>query len=209
MQGWFAWAIGKPMTMTDQRDPNSDSPSRPLVRRGVTILALGIVAALLVGGAAGAFWGQDDGRAVVKMRGTAVLETMGVGGGTLTQLEGDRMGIRSAAHKGKISLTLPDRRLTGVLTTTLNAEFVGAATGPSITHAWGTAKAVLEGSLCKGTYGYSHYYDPREVGGSLNLRCGDGSVLGGTYYLDKSEVVAAATYREYFQLTDGFYLPPT
>ena len=129
------------MRMTDQGGPDSDSLSRPLVRRRVTILALGIVVALLVGGTAGAFWGQDGGRTVVEIRGTAVLETMGVGGGTLTQLEGDRMGIRSAAHKGKISLTLPDRRLTGVLTTILNAEFVGAATGPSISHAWGTAKA--------------------------------------------------------------------
>jgi hypothetical protein len=47
------------------------------------------------------------------------------------------------------------------------------------------------------------------VGGSLNLRCADGSVLGGKYYLVKNEVVNAATYREHFRLVDGFYLPPS
>ena len=71
----------------------------------------------------------------------------------------------------------PSRRLTFL------ALFVRTGTGPSAAHAWGTAKAVLDGTTCKGSYGCSHYYDPREVGGSLNLRCADGSVLGGKYYL--------------------------
>ena len=197
------------MTTAAHSDPDADRLSAPRSRRRVTFLALGVVVGLLVGGTAGALWRQDAGPTVVKIRGAAVLETTGVGGGTLTELEGDRLGIRNAAYKGKISVTLPNRRLTGVLTTTLNAEFVPTGTGPSIAHAWGTAKAVLDGTTCKGSYAYSHYYDPREVGGSLNLRCADGSVLGGKYYLVKSELVKGFTYREHFRLTDGFYLPST
>lgn len=198
------------MTTTAHGAPDTDHLSAPRSRRRVTFLVLGILVGLLVGGMAGAFWPQDGGRTVVKIRGSAVLETsQGGHGGALTELEGDRREMRGANYKGKISVTLPDRRLiTGVLTTTLNAHFVRTSTGPSEAHAWGTAKAVLAGTTCKGSYGFSHYYDPREVGGSLNLRCADGSVLGGKYYLVKSEVVKSSIYREHYRLTDGFDLPP-
>lgn len=183
----------------------ADKLSQRRSRRRVTSLALGIAVGLLVGGMGGALWRQDDGRAVVKVRGAATIDT--IKPGTSTHV-GDLYELRDATAKGPMTVSLPDRRLTGMLTISLSSAFLRTGTGPSIAHSWGPAKAVLEGVKCTGAYGFSHYHDPREVGGSLNLRCADGSVLGGKFFLDRSEYVNVIVWRAYMRLVDGFYLPP-
>lgn len=199
-------ALDERKPMTAIADPDAaDKVSARHSRRGVTLLALGTVVGVLVGGTAGALWRQDDDRAVIKVRGAATIDA--ISPGTSTHV-GDLYELRDATAKGPMTVSLPDQRITGVLTINLNSAFLRTGTGPAIAHSWGAAEAVLEGVTCVGSYGFSHYHDPREVGGSLNLRCADGSVLGGKFYLDRSEYVDVIIWRAYMRLTDGFYVPP-
>lgn len=193
------------MAATIDTEPVADkAPARSRARMW-GVLALGIVVALLIGAAAAALLGQDDGRTVVKVRGAATLDA--IKPGTSTHV-GDLYELRDASATGPVTVALPDRRLTGRLTIGLNSAFLRTGTGPSIAHSWGSARAVFDGTQCSGSYAFSHYHDPREVGGSLNLRCTDGSLIGGTFYLDRSEYVKVNVWRAYMRLTDGFYLPP-
>ena len=190
-------------TVHARPDAADELPARPRLRTAA-IVALATVLALLVGGAAGALWRGDDRRAVLDVRGTATLDVVAPGSSTN---DGDLYELRDSGLEGPVTAELPGRRLAGVLTVSLNSAFLRTGTGPSIAHSWGAASAVLDGASCKGSYAFSHYHDPREVGGSLNLRCSDGSVLGAAFYLDRSEYVQEV-WRAHMHLRDGFYLPP-
>ena len=79
--------------------------------------------------------------------------------------------------------------------------------GAVIVHAWGTADVTLDGQRCTGRFGYSYYYDPPEGGGSLNLSCEDGTVLGAglvaQYGLSQTN---PDQWTVELTLEDGFYL---
>jgi hypothetical protein len=83
--------------------------------------------------------------------------------------------------------------------------------GPVVAHWWGSAEATLDGHSCSGTFGLSSYRASGEGGGSLHLRCDDGSVLGGAITArgdDPPSGDGGPPPRLTIALTDGYLFEP-
>jgi hypothetical protein len=92
-----------------------------------------------------------------------------------------------------------------------SASYVGADSGPVVAHKWGTAEVTVDGQSCTGTYGYSTYRDLDEGGGSLHLRCDEGSVLGATMTAGGTEPPSqdgTRSWRITIALEEGYLLEP-
>jgi hypothetical protein len=95
---------------------------------------------------------------------------------------------------------------TGAARLTSSASCGFTDVGPVVAHWWGTAELTLDGQWCTGTYGLSSYAHSGEGGGSMHLRCDDGSVLGAAIKesfdnppSDDASATIAVT------LTDGYF----
>ena len=78
---------------------------------------------------------------------------------------------------GTIAVEARGRR-TGTARLKTSASYVFTDRGAAVAHQWGTAAVTLDGRSCTGAFGLSSYADSGEGGGSLHLRCDDGSVVG-------------------------------
>lgn len=90
----------------------------------------------------------------------------------------DQREYRDVVLSGTANLVVADDRREGTARLVGGGSTVQTGGGAVIVHAWGTADVTLDGQRCTGRFGYSYYYDPQEGGGSLNLSCEDGTVLG-------------------------------
>jgi hypothetical protein len=105
---------------------------------------------------------------------------------------------------GPIEVATSDHTITGELRLDSNHELEYSPTGPPVNHAWGSLTGRVDGVSCTGSLAYSFYRDG-PVGGTIFLRCGNGSYLGG-----ELTSVAIALVDTSWRLTahmDGVYRP--
>jgi hypothetical protein len=79
---------------------------------------------------------------------------------------------------GPIDVVTTDRTVTGEVRLDSTHELAYSRTGPPVNHAWGSLTGQLDSASCTGSLAYSFYRDG-PVGGTIFLRCADGSSLGG------------------------------
>ena len=182
---------------------------RPAAGWGVPLTAgLALVAAVcgfLVGRleASGGLFGKGS---VGDLTGSMVLELQD---GAYVEAQGltDQIQYRGEDWKGTITVgTTADR--TGAARLQGSASYVPTDSGPVVAHSWGTAAVTLDGQACAGTYGYSSYRDSGEGGGSMHLRCEDGSVLGATMTAGDADPPSADGSRNWtitVTLTAGYF----
>lgn len=160
--------------------------SRVLVRRRATTgwgvqLAAGVaLTAALLGFLAGrteTIGGLFGNGTLGGLTGSMVLELQD------TQRQGqalsDQAEYRGEDWKGTITVEASGDH-TGAARLKGSGSYVLNDSGPLVAHMWGTAEVTFDGQTCTGTYGYSSYRDSDEGGGSMHLRCDEGSVLGAT-----------------------------
>jgi hypothetical protein len=105
---------------------------------------------------------------------------------------------------GSIEVSTDDRTFNGVLRLESNHELEYRPEGPPVNHAWGSLTGRVDEVSCTGSLAYSFYRDG-PVGGTISLRCADGSLLGG-----ELTSVAIAMVGTSWRLTahmDGVYRP--
>ena len=143
--------------------------------------AAAAAAVVLAAAAAGALALRDDGTGASlagssdELSGRLVLEVdafRNVELGRSDQTENRDVVLVGTAEVDAGGLRTGTARLVG------GASTVSVASYPAVVHAWGQAEVVLDGTRCTGAFAYAYYHDPRESGGSLNLTCEDGAVLG-------------------------------
>ncbi len=77
---------------------------------------------------------------------------------------------------GPIQLVLPDRHLFGFAELEVSfAADVGSAEELWTSHTWGPVRATFEWTSCDGPNAWGFGRAPHETGGSMMLRCDDGS----------------------------------
>ena len=163
-------------------------------------LALALVSGVAFLGA------QDEGATVVDASGSMVLNegyARVLAVPHSTQEEG-----RDSVWTGTIRLDLPDGRLDGTAAT--RGSWAGTAEGDliMISHNWGQLDVTFESTTCSGPYAWSSYREPRETGGSMSLRCDDGSLFTANLLLKRDEdATADHPFRILMTLEDGSYVP--
>jgi hypothetical protein len=105
---------------------------------------------------------------------------------------------------GSIEIATSDRTITGELRLDSNHELAYSPTGPPVNHAWGSLTGRVDGVSCTGSLAYSFYRDG-PVGGTIFMRCADGSYLGGEL-TSVAIASAGANWRLTAQM-DGVYRP--
>lgn len=93
---------------------------------------------------------------------------------------------------GPMQLILPDRHLYGFAE--LEVSFAAnpvSAEDLWKSHAWGTLHATFEWTTCDGPIAWGFDREPHEAGGSMSLRCDDGSLFAATVtkqrYVDETD----------------------
>jgi hypothetical protein len=86
--------------------------------------------------------------------------------------------FETGSWTGPIEVATAGRTLSGSLRLDSNHELEYSRTGPSVNHAWGSLTGEIDSVPCTGSVAYSFYRDGL-TGGTLFLRCADGSTLGG------------------------------
>jgi hypothetical protein len=113
----------------------------------------------------------------------------------------------NTSFSGRIRVELPDRWLVG--TASLRLFFVdqGEGYGLGILHSWGEVYATFGTTTCEGPFAWTFYAEPRATGGSMSLRCDDGSLLAATarVYGDARKI-ADIPYPLFIALEDGSYI---
>jgi hypothetical protein len=116
---------------------------------------------------------------------------------------------RDGQTSGTITLEADDTH-TGTVQMNGSSSHLGTAPPPMVHHVWGTVDAVIDDVPCTGTYGWTYFDDPPETGGSLHLRCEDGTVLAArttVASIDQPDP-GVGTWRFTVNLDDGFYVSP-
>jgi hypothetical protein len=124
------------------------------------------------------------------------------------QLSSDQAEYRGEDWKGTITVDASDDH-TGAARLRGSASYVPTDSGPVVAHMWGTAEVTLDGQSCTGTYGYSSYRDTDEGGGSIHLRCDEGTALGATMTADGVDPPSDDGARDWtitVALTEGYLL---
>lgn len=168
-------------------------------------LVAGSVAVLLVGALA-IVAAQDDGRAeIVDASGSMVVEHHGSEGAYMPH--GTQSEDGNTSFSGRIRVELPDRLLVGTARLRLLFTDQGAGYGLGILHSWGQVYATFGTTTCKGPFAWTFYSEPRATGGSMSLRCDDGSLLAATarVYGDPQKI-ADRPYPLFVRLEDGSYV---
>ena len=190
------------------------SSSALLQRRVPLLLVSGALTAALVGGFAFLAAQDDTFQAAQDATGAAVVDASG-----RMIVEWDRSTPTDSSHStatsqdedprlsGPIQLILPDRHVSGF------AELaVSFATTPVVaedlwrSHAAGTLHATFGWTTCDGPIAWSFDREPHETGGSMSLRCDDGSLFAATVV--KQRYVDEATNhgdQVWLALEDGSY----
>lgn len=76
-----------------------------------------------------------------------------------------------------------------------------------ISHNWGQLDVTFGPTTCSGPFAWSAYREPREAGGSMSLRCSDGSLLAADLLLDRDEdATADHPFRILMTLEEGSYV---
>jgi hypothetical protein len=196
-----------PLPVTNDRAPDllegHEPRAAPRWRIPRPLLGSALVAAL-VGGAAFVA-AQDDSAAVVDATGSMVLDEQTTRLAAIphsTQQEG-----RDAVWTGFIQLDLPDRRLDGEAVMRFSWASTAVDDVVMISHSWGQVDVTFGATSCTGPFAKSSYREPRETGGSLSLRCDDGSLLAATLLLERDEEATADhPFRVFYTLEDGSYV---
>ena len=118
----------------------------------------------------------------------------------------DQSEDRGWVFAGPVQLVAARTARSGTATLTVSSSTVNSAAGPSVVHAWGTARLVLEDTTCTGPFGLSWYYDPAESGGAMHLLCEDGSALLATPVVTRFEPDTTDTWFIDFRLDDGTFI---
>ena len=168
------------------------------------------VAAVVLAAAAGAVALRDD-TAVTALAGSAHAVT----GRVVVQVDAFHdveLGRRDQTEHRDLVLAGPAEvhaggRRTGTARLVGGASTASAAFPGAVVHAWGQAEVVLDGTRCTGAFAYAYYHDPRETGGSLDLTCEDGAVLGTglvvEYAVDPAQELR---WRATLSFVDGSYV---
>ncbi len=173
------------------------------------VAATAVVGVALVGafltvpqGATPGFLGSPSTSSLTGEMDLVIQEYRNVDLGRSDQAEG-----RDGIVVGTITVDAGKRR-TGEVRMGMSSSYVATGSGSAVQHAWGTITATIDGATCTGTYGYSYYYDPPEVGGALQLRCTDGSALGARMAVTEEEPIQGTTedWRLRVSLDDGFWI---
>jgi hypothetical protein len=168
------------------------------------LLLTGAVLVLLLAGTAAVTAAQDDeAPGVVDASGSMVVdyhsnERATRPGSVLEEAQNTR-------YSGSIEVELPDRKLTG--TVRLNFSWAAQFEGDQalIFHNWGQVFATFDEANCEGVFAWSFYREPHVTGGSLNLRCDDGSLLAAAAGVERDEDTGDG-YRMFISLEDGAYV---
>lgn len=118
----------------------------------------------------------------------------------------DQAEYRGEDWKGTITVEASGRH-TGGARLKGSASYGPYDSGPVVAHMWGTAEVTLDGQSCTGTYGYSFYRDTDEGGGSMHLRCDEGSALGARMTADGVDPPSADGTQDWtitVALTEGY-----
>jgi hypothetical protein len=167
-------------------------------------LVAGSMAGVLVG--ATAVLVVEDGRAeIVQASGSMVVEH-NVSHGAYRP-HGADYAHGNTSLSGRIRIELPDRQLVGTARLRLFFTDQGAGAGLGILHSWGEMHATFRATTCAGPFAWTFYAEPRATGGSLSLRCDDGSLLAATarVYGDARKI-ADRPYPLFIRLEDGWYV---
>lgn len=171
------------------------------VTAGVALVAA--VSGFLVGRADGAGW--LPGSAVSDLTGRMVLELQD-GSYVQEQSVTDQLQLRAEDWQGTISVESGGIR-TGAARLRGSASYVVTDLGPTVAHMWGSADVTLDGQSCTGTYAHSAYRSSDDGGGSMQLRCDGGSVVGATITAQGTEPPTddgTRNWRITVALTDGY-----
>jgi hypothetical protein len=178
-------------------------PQRRTWRVPMSLVA-GSVAVVLVGALAIVAAQDARGAEIVDASGSMVVEHHASDGAYKPHGTQSKDGN---TFSGRIRVELPDRRLAG--TASLRLFFVdqGAGYGLGILHSWGQVYATFGTTTCEGPFAWTFYGEPRAAGGSMSLRCDDGSLLAATarVYGDAHKI-ADRPYPLFIGLEDGSYV---
>lgn len=149
---------------------------------------------------------QDDTAAVVEASGAMIAEHR-------SSVAADRPHStatwedKNAKFSGPIHVHLPDRQLIGFAELTFSFAANLDDDAVWITHSWGQVHATFDSTSCDGPITWSFYREPHETGGSMSLRCSDGSLLAATLLMERYEdETADHNFRVFFTLEDGSYV---
>jgi hypothetical protein len=192
---------------TSQLSPDvieGHEPRRPTWPGPLWLVAGGV--AVVLAGALAVVVGQDDRRPdIVDASGSMVVEHH-VSQGAYRP-HGTQSEDGNSSFSGRIRVELPDRWLVG--TARLRLFFVdqGPGYGLGILHSWGEVDATFGTTNCEGPFAWTFYGEPRATGGSMSLRCDDGSLLAATarVYGDARKI-ADDPYPLFIRLEDGSYV---
>ncbi len=114
---------------------------------------------------------------------------------------------RDAVGTGSYELRLPGRQLTGEVSIHFSASFTWAPEVASYFHSWGDIDLRL-GALnrCHGSFGWTNFENPLEGGGSMHLRCDDGTMLAATMVATAQPQLSQAGDDMVIDLRDGWYV---
>jgi hypothetical protein len=190
-------------------DVRRRSASLHMVAVAVTVLVgLVAVAACSSGGddASQPASGETGGGSPQAMTGEMVLSPVQ---GTEIDTDSGQIETREGLVSGTIALEA-DGPHTGTVQLAGSGSLLGTVPPPAVLHVWGTVDAVIDDVPCTGAYGWTYFDDPPETGGSLHLRCEDGTVLAArttVASIDQPDP-GVGTWRFTVNLDDGFYVSP-
>lgn len=188
------------------RDPgHGERWRRPHVCSGLWLRLLVGLALVALVGAVALRAGQDDTRSVV-VDASGSMELVHQSSEPADRRRSTQMEDGNATFAGPIRVELPDRQMVGAA----ELHFSFAATVEDdqvwIAHAWGQVRATFDSTTCDGPFAWSFYRQPQETGGSINLRCDDGSLFAATALMEADEGASAnRRYRVFITLQDGAY----
>jgi hypothetical protein len=195
-----------PVTVHQTPDVIEGRASEAGTRWRVPLMLVSGGVAVLLGGALAIIAAQEArGSQVVDASGTMVVEHHS--SETARRPHSVLWEAKNASFSGPIRVELPDRHLTG--TTRLSFSFAAQMDGDELRlfHNWGQVFATFGKTNCEGSFAMSFYREPHEAGGSLSLRCDDGSLLAATARVEKDEdPTADRPYRMFISLEDGAYV---
>lgn len=168
-------------------------------------LVAGSVGVVLVGALAIVAVQGDRGAEVVDASGSMVVEHH-VSEGAYRP-HGTQSEDGNTSFSGRIRVELPDRRLVGQARLRLFFVDQGEGSGLGILHSWGEVYATFGTTTCEGPFAWTFYGEPRATGGSMSLRCDDGTLLAATarVYGDARKI-ADLPYPLFVALEDGSYV---
>ncbi len=112
---------------------------------------------------------------------------------------------RGGTLTGPVTLSTAEGERTGELVLTQNAGLVPTSGGPVVLHGWGDATMSFDATTCRGNWAVSYYRGSDDGGGSLNLACDNGTVVGARLAAEQISQHRLTRLWEFdLRLEDGF-----